>query len=75
MEWLFGMSLLAETSAQLHDTDSAQVLYGLLRPWAAANVIDMPEGSEDRRRDTSACSPQRLNAGTTRPATSRTRCR
>jgi DNA-binding SARP family transcriptional activator/tetratricopeptide (TPR) repeat protein len=44
MEWPFGMSLLAETSALLRDTDSAVVLYGLLLPWGAANVIDMPEG-------------------------------
>ena len=38
------MSLLAETSALLGDTDSAAVLYGLLRPWAALNAADQPEG-------------------------------
>lgn len=43
-EWLFGMSLLAETSALLGDTESAYVLYELLAPWAALNVADQAEG-------------------------------
>lgn len=43
-EWLYGMSLLAETSALLRDTDSAAVLYRLLLPWAAFNVVDVAEG-------------------------------
>jgi DNA-binding SARP family transcriptional activator/class 3 adenylate cyclase len=43
-EWLYGMSLLAETAALLSDTDSAVVLYRLLRPWAALNVVDQAEG-------------------------------
>jgi DNA-binding SARP family transcriptional activator len=43
-EWLFAMSLLAETSALLGDTDSAAVLYRLLLPWAAFNAGDHPEG-------------------------------
>ena len=43
-EWLYGMSLLAETSALLSDTDSATVLYRLLVPWAALNAGDHPEG-------------------------------
>lgn len=43
-EWLFGMSLLADTSALLGDADSAAVLYGLLLPWKAFNVVDYPEG-------------------------------
>lgn len=43
-EWLFGMSLLAETSALLHDLESATVLRRLLAPWAAFNVTDLPEG-------------------------------
>jgi DNA-binding SARP family transcriptional activator len=43
-EWLYGMSLLAETSALLDDTDSASVLYRLLAPWAALNVVDQAEG-------------------------------
>jgi hypothetical protein len=43
-EWLFGMSLLAETSALLHHTDTASAVYSLLLPWAALNVADMAEG-------------------------------
>jgi tetratricopeptide (TPR) repeat protein len=43
-EWLFSMSLLAETSALLGDTESACVLYELLAPWAALNVADQAEG-------------------------------
>ena len=43
-EWLYGMSLLAETSALLRDTDSAAILYELLVPWAALNAADWPEG-------------------------------
>ncbi len=38
------MSLLAETSALLGDSDSAAVLYRLLVPWAALNAADHPEG-------------------------------
>lgn len=44
MEWLYGISLLAETSALLSDRVSASTLYGLLLPWAALNVADHPEG-------------------------------
>jgi DNA-binding SARP family transcriptional activator len=43
-EWLFGMSLLAETSALLRDIHSAAVLYRLLIPWAAYNAADPGEG-------------------------------
>jgi DNA-binding SARP family transcriptional activator len=43
-EWLYGMSLLAETAALLDDADSAAVLYGLLAPWAELNVVDVGEG-------------------------------
>jgi len=43
-EWLYGMSLLAETSALVSDTDSAPVLYGLHVPWAAFNAVDVAEG-------------------------------
>lgn len=43
-EWLFAMSLLADTSALLGDADSAAGLYGLLLPWKAFNVVDYPEG-------------------------------
>jgi DNA-binding SARP family transcriptional activator/tetratricopeptide (TPR) repeat protein len=43
-EWLYGMSLLAETAVLLDDTDSAAVLYRLLLPWAALNAVDQAEG-------------------------------
>jgi DNA-binding SARP family transcriptional activator len=43
-EWLFGMSLLAETSAVLADAESAELLYELLGPYAAFNAADWPEG-------------------------------
>ena len=43
-EWLFGMSLLAETSALLRDREPATVLRRLLAPWAGLNVTDLPEG-------------------------------
>ena len=38
------MSLLAETSALLSDTDSAPIIYGLLLPWATFNAADYLEG-------------------------------
>jgi tetratricopeptide (TPR) repeat protein len=43
-EWLYAMSLLAETSALLRDADSARGLYRLLVPWAALNAANHPEG-------------------------------
>jgi tetratricopeptide (TPR) repeat protein len=43
-EWLFGMSLLAETAALLGDRDAAAVLYRLLHPWATLNAVDQAEG-------------------------------
>ena len=43
-EWLYGMSLLAETSALVGDENSAAVLYRLLVPWAAFNAVDVDEG-------------------------------
>jgi hypothetical protein len=43
-EWIFGMSLLAETSALLAEADSATVLYELLLPYAAFNAADWPDG-------------------------------
>ena len=43
-EWLYGMSLLAETSALLDDTATASVLYASLVPWAALNAAEHPEG-------------------------------
>jgi hypothetical protein len=38
------MSFLAETSALLGATDSAAVIYELLRPWAMFNAVDTAEG-------------------------------
>jgi tetratricopeptide (TPR) repeat protein len=43
-EWLYGMSLLAETSALVDDVDSAAALYVLLAPWGAFNAVDVGEG-------------------------------
>lgn len=43
-EWLYGMSLLAETCVVLDDAEAGAVLYGLMLPWAALNVADHPEG-------------------------------
>jgi hypothetical protein len=42
-EWLYGMSLLAETAVALGDTNSAAILYRLLVPWASLNAADPPE--------------------------------
>jgi DNA-binding SARP family transcriptional activator len=43
-EWLYGVSLLAETCAVLRETRPAATLYRLLLPWAALNVADIAEG-------------------------------
>jgi eukaryotic-like serine/threonine-protein kinase len=43
-EWLYAMSLLAETSVLLHDLDRAEQLYRLLTPYAQLNVVNVPEG-------------------------------
>jgi hypothetical protein len=43
-EWLWGMSLLADTAVLLHDHRSAPILYELLAPWSALNAADHPEG-------------------------------
>jgi DNA-binding SARP family transcriptional activator len=43
-EWLYGMSLLAETAALLGHRESSTVLYRLLLPWAKLNVVDVGEG-------------------------------
>ena len=43
-EWLFGMSLLADTAILVGDTDRAADLYRLLLPWARINASDHPEG-------------------------------
>jgi DNA-binding SARP family transcriptional activator len=44
LEWLLGMSLLAETSVLLGDVAAATTLYRLLLPWKKLNVADYPEG-------------------------------
>ena len=43
LEWLYGMSLLAETCTFLSDSRAAAVLYRLLLPWAAFNAVDAAE--------------------------------
>jgi DNA-binding SARP family transcriptional activator len=43
-EWLYGMSLLAETAVLLGHTDSVPVVYRLLAPWATLNAVDQAEG-------------------------------
>ena len=43
-EWLYAMSLLAETAALVHDVDSAAVLYQEVSPWAELNAVDVAEG-------------------------------
>jgi DNA-binding SARP family transcriptional activator/tetratricopeptide (TPR) repeat protein len=44
IEWLYGMSLLAETCAALEDRDAAAELYTQLSPYAHLNAVDVPEG-------------------------------
>jgi tetratricopeptide (TPR) repeat protein len=44
MEWLFTTSFLAEDVATIGDARAAAVLYRLLHPWRALNVMDMAEG-------------------------------
>ena len=44
-EWLYGMSLLAETCVLLSDSHPAAVLSRLLTPWAGFNAVDLPEGT------------------------------
>ena len=43
--WLFGMSLLAETCVALRDSTRASALYELLHPFAPGNAITAPEVS------------------------------
>jgi DNA-binding SARP family transcriptional activator/tetratricopeptide (TPR) repeat protein len=43
-EWLYAMSLLAETSALASDVGSAAILHRLLVPWATFNAADTAEG-------------------------------
>jgi tetratricopeptide (TPR) repeat protein len=44
MEWLLGMSFLAETCVARDASEKAARLYELLLPWATLNVSDHPEG-------------------------------
>ncbi len=44
MEWLYGMSFLAETCTLLRKADSAATLYGLLLPYGGLVAADYPEG-------------------------------
>jgi hypothetical protein len=43
-EWLYGATLLAETSAIVGDRASEARLYGMLRPYEQLCVVDVPEG-------------------------------
>jgi eukaryotic-like serine/threonine-protein kinase len=43
-EWLFAVSLLAETVFLVEDDASPSVLYELLLPWAPLNAVDQAEG-------------------------------
>ena len=43
-EWLYSLSLLAESCVLVGDTESAVVLYELLLPWATFNAVDVAEG-------------------------------
>ena len=42
-EWLYSMSLVAETCVLLNDSSPAATLYGMLEPWAMFNAADHPE--------------------------------
>ena len=43
-EWLYGMSLLADTCVVLGDGEAAGTLYAALEPWGALNAFNHPEG-------------------------------
>jgi DNA-binding SARP family transcriptional activator len=43
-EWLYAVSLLAETVVLLGDAEAAETLYPLLLPWEALNAVDVAEG-------------------------------
>jgi DNA-binding SARP family transcriptional activator/tetratricopeptide (TPR) repeat protein len=43
-EWVYGMSLLAETAALVGDVEAAGALYPSLLPWAHLNAVDVAEG-------------------------------
>ena len=44
-DWLFEMSLLPEVARSLGDVDNAEILYGLLLPYAGRHAITYAEGS------------------------------
>jgi predicted ATPase/DNA-binding SARP family transcriptional activator len=44
IEWLYGMSLLADTCALLGDSGAAAELYALLLPYSGFIAVDVPEG-------------------------------
>jgi tetratricopeptide (TPR) repeat protein len=44
-EWLFSLSLLAETAARLEDCDRAAILYQLLHPYARLNASNSGAGA------------------------------
>ena len=56
-EWLYGISMLAETASRLGDVASSEGLYRLLAPWASRNTRIPPRRSEDPRPATSGSSP------------------
>jgi tetratricopeptide (TPR) repeat protein len=43
-EWLWAMSLLAETAVLADDPESVAAIYDALAPWAGLNAADHPEG-------------------------------
>jgi tetratricopeptide (TPR) repeat protein len=43
-EWLYGMSLLAETAVLLDDEEAVPTLYEALSPWCELNAADVAEG-------------------------------
>ena len=64
-EWLLGMSFLAETAAVVGDAGRAAVLYRLLLPWSALNIVDEAEairGSAGRYLGLLAATMERWDA-------------
>jgi hypothetical protein len=43
-EWLYGMSLIAETAVLVGDLDAAADAYAALAPWHSLNAVDQAEG-------------------------------
>ncbi len=64
-EWLLGMCLLAETASAVGDAERAALLYGLLLPWSALNIVDEAEavrGSAGRYLGLLAATMERWDA-------------